>query len=404
MKYNMTILKKSIGMLALAWGIPSSMVAQNQGSHLMIAVGGAYPRTLESTISYEKEMLYHNAWEYFATYSVQYDEDPEAKHITRKSFWHNHNTWGVGAVYKPCVGRGRNHHGSLRIGASAGSDFHKAIGAVHVGYEHTYNLYDGWSVFFAIRKTYPSGVRTGSKPELIWAQKFHCNILSSKTMKKTYISIFCGLLAILFQGLLVSCDEHEPMDYGIHVGYVLCDDHSCMDTTTYFSQTSKKAVGVVFTEATEEHPAMAVMLKEFQEAFSDSLGVSQGTSMDIESYDGFTNTIAMFNSTDQDTGKGSPIAQEMFHFHSKGQSDFIPSVAEQRVLIRNAPSINPLIMRLGGQPIDLSEDTWYWTSTEVKENPGYQAWLCSSVNGGIIETPKTMRHKVRAIVNLNYPD
>lgn len=54
-------------------------------------------------------------------------------------------------------------------------------------------------------------------------------------MKKTYISIFCGLLAILFQGLLVSCDEHEPMDYGIHVGYVLCDDHSCMDTTTYFS-------------------------------------------------------------------------------------------------------------------------------------------------------------------------
>lgn len=110
MKYNMTILKKSIGMLALAWGIPSSMMAQNQGSHLMIAVGGSYPRTLESTISYEKEMLYHNAWEYFATYSIQYDEDPEAKHITRKSFWHNHNTWGVGAVYKPCVGRGRNHH------------------------------------------------------------------------------------------------------------------------------------------------------------------------------------------------------------------------------------------------------------------------------------------------------
>lgn len=171
MKYNMTILKKSIGMLALAWGIPSSMVAQNQGSHLMIAVGGSYPRTLESTISYEKEMLYHNAWEYFATYSVQYDEDPEAKHITRKSFWHNHNTWGVGAVYKPCVGRGRNHHGSLRIGASAGSDFHEAIGTVHVGYEHTYNLYDGWSVFFAIKEDisirgkdrFKTGINLGAK-------------------------------------------------------------------------------------------------------------------------------------------------------------------------------------------------------------------------------------------------
>lgn len=116
-------------------------------------------------------MLYHNAWEYFATYSVQYDEDPEAKHITRKSFWHNHNTWGVGAVYKPCVGRGRNHHGSLRIGASAGSDFHKAIGAVHVGYEHTYNLYDGWSVFFAIKEDisirgkdrFKTGINLGAK-------------------------------------------------------------------------------------------------------------------------------------------------------------------------------------------------------------------------------------------------
>ena len=58
MKYNMTILKKSIGMLALAWGIPSSMVAQNQGSHLMIAVGGSYPRTLESTLGILCHLLY----------------------------------------------------------------------------------------------------------------------------------------------------------------------------------------------------------------------------------------------------------------------------------------------------------------------------------------------------------
>ena len=58
----------------------------------------------------------------------------------------------IGVAYKPCVTRGRNHHGSLRIGASVGSDFEKAIGAAHLGYEHTYNLYDGWSVFFAIKE------------------------------------------------------------------------------------------------------------------------------------------------------------------------------------------------------------------------------------------------------------
>lgn len=93
----------------------------------------------------------------------------------------------------------------------------------------------------------------------------------------------------------------------------------------------------------------------------------------------------------------------MFHFHSGGQSDYIPSVAEQRLLVKSAAYINGIIEKLGGIPIDKTDDTWYWTSTEVKENPGYQAWLCSTTGGGIIETPKTEIHKVRAIVRINYP-
>lgn len=151
-KYYAKILKKSLWMMIPALLFSLSSKAQNQGNHLMVAVGGAYPRTLETTLSYERETLYHNAWEYFATCTIQYDEDPEAGHITRTSFWHNYNTWGVGAAYKPCVTRGRNHHGSLRVGASAGSDLNKAIGAVHVGYEHSYNLYDGWSFFFSVKE------------------------------------------------------------------------------------------------------------------------------------------------------------------------------------------------------------------------------------------------------------
>lgn len=102
-KYYVKILKKSLWMMIPALLFSLSSKAQNQGSHLMVAVGGAYPRTLETTLSYERETLYHNAWEYFATYTIQYDEDPEAGHITRTSFWHNYNTWGVGAAYKPCV-------------------------------------------------------------------------------------------------------------------------------------------------------------------------------------------------------------------------------------------------------------------------------------------------------------
>lgn len=223
-------------------------------------------------------------------------------------------------------------------------------------------------------------------------------------MKKIQYFIFCGLFAIILQGLLVSCDEHEPIDYGHHIGYVLCDDHSCLAPEVYFSQEKRKAVGVVFAEKSEEHPALAVMLDETRGAFSDSLGLKNGTSTQIDQYDGLTNTIAMYQSKVKDTGKGSPIAEEMFTFHTKGQSDYIPSVAEQRLLVRSSTLINPIIEQLGGTPIDTSKDTWYWTSTEVAENAGFQAWLCSSVNGGIIETPKTERHKVRAIVRLNYPD
>ena len=53
------------------------------------------------------------------TYYVKYKEDPTVGHITSDSFWHNYNTWDVGIAYKPCVARGRNHHGNLRFGVSA---------------------------------------------------------------------------------------------------------------------------------------------------------------------------------------------------------------------------------------------------------------------------------------------
>ena len=125
-----------------------------------------------------------------------------------------------------------------------------------------------------------------------------------------------------------------------------------MDTQTYFSQSTKKAVGVIFAEATDEHPALAVMLQETRGAFCDSLGLENGTSQDISAFDGHTNTIAMFQSKLKKTGKGCPIAETMFHFHSGGQSDYIPSVAEQRLLVKSAAYINGIIEKLGGIPID----------------------------------------------------
>ena len=204
--------------------------------------------------------------------------------------------------------------------------------------------------------------------------------------------------------LSTSCDNHEPIDRNIHVGYVLCNDHSCMDTTSYFNQTKRKAVGVVFAEETDDHPALAVMFDELNEVFCDSVGMVNGTSTDITSFCGFKNTVAMYNSYSAETGKGSPLAMEMINFHANGQSDYLPSVAEQRLLASSSRVINPVLERLGGTPIALEGDCWYWTSTEVEDNPGVQAWLCSADNGRFLPTPKTQRHKARAIVEIYDPE
>ena len=212
------------------------------------------------------------------------------------------------------------------------------------------------------------------------------------------------ILMIAITILSTSCDNHEPIDRNIHVGYVLCNDHSCMDTASYFNQTKRKAVGVVFAEKTDEHPALAVMFDEVNEVFCDSVGMVNGTSTDVTSFCGFKNTVAMYNSYSAETGKGSPLAMEMINFHTNGQSDYLPSVAEQRLLASSSRVINPVLERLGGTPIALEGDCWYWTSTEVEDNPGVQAWLCSADNGRFLPTPKTQRHKARAIVEIYDPE
>ena len=164
-------MKATLAVAAISTG---TLYAQSHGNHVMIGIGGSYPKGLETTISYEHETEYHNAWEYFVTGYLKYSEDPEAGHVTKESFWHNYNTWQVGAAYKPCVNRGRNHHGNIRIGVSCGSDTKKIIGSGHVGYEHTYNLYNGWSVFFQLKEeivlrgkdTFKTGAAVGIKVPL----------------------------------------------------------------------------------------------------------------------------------------------------------------------------------------------------------------------------------------------
>lgn len=131
-----------------------SAMAQDSSNdnHLMLSVGALYERGLDATIAYEHKTKYHNAWEYFANAYVKYEEDELAGHYTKDSFWNSYNTWVVGIAYKPCVTRGRNHHGNARLGFSGGSDTDKFIGGIHIGYEHTYALRGGFAFFFQVRE------------------------------------------------------------------------------------------------------------------------------------------------------------------------------------------------------------------------------------------------------------
>ena len=131
--------------------------AQSHGNRIGIGAGAMYRNGLDATLFWEHETRYHNAWEFFADGYLQYDKEEE-------SFFKNHKNLTAGIAWKPCVYRARNNYGSLRIGASAGSDMSKRYGSlrlgasvgsnthdflagIHAGYEHNYALPHGW-VFY----------------------------------------------------------------------------------------------------------------------------------------------------------------------------------------------------------------------------------------------------------------
>lgn len=219
-------------------------------------------------------------------------------------------------------------------------------------------------------------------------------------MKRTF-NFIANIALVAF--LLVSCDSHVYIDSSVKVGDVLCDDHRIMSLSSYRNQSTSKAVGVIFATSSEDTPVLAVTLDEMSPSqFCTVLGQSQGTSCSLTAYDGFENTTSLQHSIDTETGLASPMADAVFRAGAYGQSMYIPSVAELRLLISNLPEVNPVLESLGGHPITTSPsggDCWYWSSTEVSINKGYQAWLVSAAAGGAcLETPKDASHLARTIV------
>lgn len=217
-------------------------------------------------------------------------------------------------------------------------------------------------------------------------------------MKKELYKIM-GIMAIATS--LMACDEHMDFpDTAMKPCHILCTDGKVLSVSD-FEQSDKQAIAVVFhvnhNEDTEGN-GYAVYLWNLESlAFADSIGVKQNTSADITALDGFENTFALLNTKDT----SSPLAKKVFDLWKYGQSAYIPSVAQMRLLYHAKEQINPVIKICGGDTLPVAaDDCWYWTSTEVNEQETAKAWLYSMGSGAIHDTPKTQAHQSRAIITL----
>lgn len=207
------------------------------------------------------------------------------------------------------------------------------------------------------------------------------------------------LCAALMAVAFVSCDEHRDFpDIAMKTCDILCTDGKVVRFEDMQSQ-GKKPIAVVFhINQTDnmEGTGYAVYLWDIASAeFSDSIGVKQTTSANVTAYDGNSNTYAMYASG------VSPAADEVFNMWHYGQSAYIPSVAQMRLLYQAKNAVNTYIQRCGGEVIsDNPDECWYWTSTEVKDQESAKAWLYSLASGALQETPKEQPHKIRPIITL----
>ena len=220
-------------------------------------------------------------------------------------------------------------------------------------------------------------------------------------IKKLYRQVSSLFSLLVVATLFVACDAHRDFpDTAMKPCHILCTDGKVLSVTD-FEQSGKQPIAVVFHinhDENTEGNGYAVYLWDLEPlAFADSIGVKQNTSADIAVLDGFENTFALLGARET----SSPLAEKVFDLWRYGQSAYIPSVAQMRLLYHAKEQINPIIKMCGGDTLSVeAADCWYWTSTEVNEQQTAKAWLYSMGSGSIHDTPKIQAHKSRAIITL----
>ena len=211
-----------------------------------------------------------------------------------------------------------------------------------------------------------------------------------------------SIIMVVTALLCVACDAHiDVPDTAVRPGHVLCEDGTALPYNEY-ERSGKRAIAVVFDIERRDGvqgDGYAVYLWDIAPvAFADSLGIEQGTSADVTAYDGNTNTFALYDTRET----ASPMTEAVFDLWRYGQSAYVPSVAQMRLLYAIREMVNPVIERCGGEPLpQTGDDCWYWTSTEVEGQQTEKAWLYSVGSGAMQETPKIQSHRVRPIITLN---
>ena len=156
------------------------------------------------------------------------------------------------------------------------------------------------------------------------------------------LHIICAtLMAVAF----ASCDEHRDFpDTAMKTCDILCTDGKVVRFEEVKSQ-NKTPIAVVFYVNQNEDiqgTGYAVYLKDIEPfAYSDSLGMKHNTSADIAAFDGNVNTHDMYS-----TG-ASPAASAVFDMWQYGQSAYIPSVAQIKLLYQARSVVNTYIRKIG---------------------------------------------------------
>lgn len=217
-------------------------------------------------------------------------------------------------------------------------------------------------------------------------------------MKKCLTLSLC--LGILLSVGACNCEHETEPPYPFKLGWIVCTDGQVISFCDY-AKSDKNAIAIVY-KVVEDHDSeiagYAVYLDDAKPAaFCDSLGISQGTSMDINALDGNENTFAMYDSN----GTKSPLAQSVFSMWKYGQSAYVPSIAQLKQIYAVKNFINPRIEAIGGDELpDDADECWYWSSTEVAGQETAKSWLFSMLSGTIQETPKDQVHKCRPVITL----